>query len=201
MARYTGPKNKLSRREGIDLFGTGGRSLERRLSIPPGGMHRRRRKPSDYGLQLREKQKVKRMYGLLERQFRHLFEQASRGVGVTGTRLLQLLEQRLDNVVYRLGFARTRLMARQMVNHGHVLVDGRKVDVASYRVMPGQTVRLTEAAMKMPVVEELLEDKSAYVPDWLQSTDRGAGRMTRLPERNEMDAHISEELIVEFYSR
>ena len=201
MARYTGPKNKLSRREGVDLFGTGSKSLQKRLNIPPGGMPRRRRKTSDYGLQLREKQKVKRMYGLLERQFLRYFEQANRGAGVTGLKLLQLLEQRLDNVVYRLGFARTRPMARQLVNHGHVLVDGHKVDVPSYRLTPGQTVRLTEDVMKTPQLEELLEDKSTYVPEWVQPTGHGEGRMIRLPDRGEIDAHISEELIVEFYSR
>jgi len=201
VARYTGPKNKLSRREGIDLFGTGSRSLQRRMNVPPGGMSRRRRKPSDYAMQLREKQKVKRMYGLMEKQFRRYFEKASRGTGMAGLKLLQTLETRLDNVVYRLGFARTRPMSRQMVNHGHVLVDGHKVDIPSYNVSPGQTIQLTEAMAKTPVVEELLEDKSIYVPEWVMRTGHGTGRISRLPERSEIDQHISEELIVEFYSR
>lgn len=201
MARYTGPKHKLSRREGYNLFGSTSRSLERRLNVPPGAQgQRRRRKESEYGMQLREKQKVKRIYGMLERQFRRFFEMAGRQRGATGEVLLQLLERRLDNVVYRLGFARTRPMARQLVNHGHVLVNGKKVDVGSYLVRPGETVQMTEKAAEIPGVQEALAERAGGVPAWL-SRDGGIGRVLRLPEREEVEPGISEQLIVEFYSR
>ncbi len=201
MARYTGPRNKLSRREGYNLFGSTSRSLERRLGVPP-GVHgqKRRRKESEYGIQLREKQKVKRMYGLLERQFRRFFEMAGRQRGATGEVLLQLLERRLDNVVYRLGFARTRPMARQLVSHGHVKVNGKKVDVGSYLVKPGDTVSVTEKAAEIPGVQEALAERGPNLPGWLVR-DNGTGRVVRLPEREEAEPGISEQLIVEFYSR
>ena len=200
MSRYTGPKNRLSRREGIDLFGTGGASLQRRLKVPPGGQPSRRRKQTEYAIRLREKQKVKRMYGVLEKQFLRYFENARRRTGPTGVLLLQSLEARLDNVLYRLGFARTRPMARQLVNHGHVTVDGKKVDIPSYSVKPEQIIGLTEEAAKIPGIVEAAEDMAGFVPAWLERTN-GGGRMLRLPYREEMDAHIREELIVEFYSR
>lgn len=201
MGRYIGPKNKLSRREGINLFGTTSRSLERRLNQPPGEQARaRRRRLSDYAVRLREKQKVKRMYGLMERQFVRLFEEARRRAGNTGLNLLQLLEQRLDNVLYRLGFARTRPQARQFVTHGHVRVNGQKVDIPSYQVRPGDVITLDETIRKNPDVEELLEAGVPYLPGWLSRED-GTGRVLRPPAREEIDAHIREELIVEFYSR
>ncbi|MCL4464636.1 MAG: 30S ribosomal protein S4 [Chloroflexi bacterium] len=201
MARYTGPKNKLSRREGYNLFGSTSRSLERRLNVPPGehGM-KRRRKVSEYGLQLREKQKVKRLYGMMERQFRRFFDMASRQTGVTGEVLLQLLERRLDNVVYRLGFARTRPMARQVVAHGHVLVNGHKVDVGSYLVRPGETISLAEKSYEIPGIQDAMADRAGSVPPWLARDDR-AGRVLRLPDRAEVEPGITEQLIVEFYSR
>lgn len=201
MGRYTGPKHKLSRREGVNLFGITSRSLERRLNQPPGEQARaRRRRLSDYAIRLREKQKVKRMYGLMERPFVRMFEEARRRPGNTGLNLLQLLEQRLDNVLYRLGFARTRPQARQFVTHGHVRVNGRKLDIPSYQVQPGEVITLDETIRKNPDVEELLESKPAYLPGWL-SRDDGSGRILRAPNREEIDAHIREELIVEFYSR
>lgn len=200
MSKYTGPKNRLSRREGIDIFGTGGASLQRRLRTPPGGQAKRRRKQTELALRLREKQKVKRMYGVQERQFRRYFENALRRAGPTGSLLLQTLETRLDNVVYRLGMARTRPMARQLVNHGHVLVDGKKADIPSYSVKPGETVSLTEEAANILGIVEAMEDMAGLIPPWLERTN-GAGRVLRMPYREEIDAHIREELIVEFYSR
>ncbi|MHB1130855.1 MAG: 30S ribosomal protein S4 [Chloroflexota bacterium] len=201
MGRYTGPKNKLSRREGYNLFGSTSRSLERRLAVPP-GVHgqKRRKKVSEYGLQLREKQKVKRIYGMMERQFRRFFDMAGRQKGAKGEVLLQLLERRLDNVVYRLGYARTRPMARQVVGHGHVLVNGRKVDISSYLIRPGDTVGLAEKSYEIVGVQEAMADRSGFVPAWLARDDR-VGRVLRLPDRTEMEPGISEQLIVEFYSR
>lgn len=201
MARYTGPKNKLSRRAGIDLFGTGGPSLERRMAAPPG--HRpgtRRKKTSEYGLQLQEKQKARQMYGILERQFRRYYELAARARGATGLTLLQLLETRLDNVIYRLGFARTRPMARQLVTHGHVEVNGKKVNIPSYQVKPSDVVRLSEAAARTPAIQELLQDKAVVVPGWLERTD-AAGRVSRMPAPEEMEQRLDMALIVEYYSR
>jgi small subunit ribosomal protein S4 len=200
MGRYTGPKNKLSRREGKDLFGTGGRSLERRLNQPP-GMHGRTppRRQTEYGRQLREKQKVKRMYGLRERQFQRFFKMAQKSRELTGVALLKLLERRLDNVVYRLGFARTRPQARQLVSHGHILVDGRRVNIASYLVGRGQVVTLKETARQVPGVQDLLASPP-YVPEWLDRQD-GSGQIIREPRRDEIDQDVDEQLIVEFYSR
>ena len=199
MGCYTGPKNKLSRREGKDLFGTGGEALRKRLHQPPGEHGRRRSRQSEYARQLREKQKVKRMYGVRERQFRRLFEMARRSSEPTGVALLTLLERRLDNVVYRLGLARTRPQARQFVTHGHVAVDGRRVSVPSYLIEPGQTVALTEAAQQMPDVRDLRESPPP-VPGWVDSQD-GSGRVLRFPEREELDRDIDEQLIIASYSR
>ena len=201
MAGIRGPKNKLSRREGKDLFGTGGASLERRLTQPPGmhGNKPRGQQQSEYARQLREKQKVKRMYGMREKQFQRFFSIASRSRGKTGEALLILLERRLDNVVYRMGFARTRLMSRRLVNHGHVLVAGHKVDIASYLVKPGQVVSLTDKAQKIEGIKEML-DSPLNVPGWIEPRP-GGGRIVRDPERYEIDADINETAIVEFYSR
>lgn len=200
MGRYRGPKNRLSRREGVDLFGTGGESLERRLSQPPGehGMKHRRR-GTEYGLRLREKQKVKRMYGMREKQFLEFYRKAQKNPEPTGTALLQLLERRLDNVVYRLGYAKTRPHARQIVLHGHVIVDGKRVDIPSYLVSPGQAITLDRKAFDMPDVKALTENP-VPVPGWLERVG-GVGQVMREPERSEMDKDINEQLIVEFYSR
>ncbi len=199
MGRDRESKHKRSRREGRDLFGTGGESLARRLDRPPGMHTERPRRQSDYAKQLREKQMVKRMYGLRERQFRRMYRMAERSRGQTGQTLLSLLERRLDNVVYRLGFARTRPQARQFVSHGHVLVDGRRVNIPSYLVQPGQMVSLDTSIRNMPDVEDLAE-YHPEVPGWLERMD-GAGQVLRVPDRQEIDPDIEEQLIVEFYSR
>jgi small subunit ribosomal protein S4 len=195
------PRHKRSRRFGIDVYGTGGPALQRRLAVPPGGRARRRRRQSQYGLELEEKQKARAIYGLEERQFRRSFERARRQPGPPGANLLRLLERRLDNVVYRLGFARTRPMARQLVGHGHVLVDGRRVDIPSFLVSPGQTIGLTPAAARLPVVTEELAS-GRPLPDWLERPGAGdAGHVRRLPEREDVDVPLDEALIVAYYAR
>ncbi len=187
----------------MDLYGTGGESLQRRLEQPP-GMHGkdqqfRRRRESEYAKQLREKQKAKWMYGMREGQFRRFFSLAQRAPEQTGTALLKLLERRLDNVIYRMGLARTRPQARQTVSHGHVLVDGRRVNIPSYLVEPGQRVALKEKAARLPHIQELVEER-VPTPDWLEVEETEA-RILRSPERAEIDAEINEQLIVEYYSR
>ncbi|OUM84637.1 MAG: 30S ribosomal protein S4 [Bacillus thermozeamaize] len=199
MSRYTGPKYKLSRRLGISLSGTG---KELKRPYPPGQHGRtQRRKLSGYGLQLQEKQKLRHMYGLSERQFRNLFRRASRMPGVVGENFMILLESRLDNLVYRLGFAHSRAGARQLVNHGHVTVNGQKVDIPSYLVKPGDVIGLREKSRNLAVVKEALEDR-AYLPDYLSYNEQTMeGTYLRLPERSELPSEINETLIVEFYSR
>ncbi|MFA9272442.1 MAG: 30S ribosomal protein S4 [Baekduiaceae bacterium] len=208
MGRYTGPTEKLSRREGVELFLKGERllngksGLERRPAPP--GQHgaARRRQPSTYGVQLREKQRAKRYYGVRERQFRRYVREASRQrEGLMGDHLLRLLERRLDNVVYRLGLATTRAQARQYVNHGHVMVDGGRVDIPSFQVKAGQTVALRTGSPVEPAVRDAVELVAA-VPGWLQAdVDALQGKVLRLPERAEIATPVSEQLIVEFYSR
>lgn len=200
MARYTGPSWKLSRRLGISLSGTG-KELDKRPYAP--GQHgpNQRKKLSEYGLQLQEKQKLRHMYGVNERQFRNLFDIAGKMTGKHGENFMILLETRLDNVVYRLGLARTRRQARQLVNHGHILVDGKRVDIPSYRVKAGQTITLREKSRNLEVVKEAVEVNN-FVPDFLTfDADKLEGSFTRLPERSELPAEINEALIVEFYSR
>jgi small subunit ribosomal protein S4 len=201
MSSVKKPKHKQSRREGKDLFGTGGESLQRRLDTPPGqhGQSGPRREQSEYAKQLREKQKVKRMYGMREAQFRRFFNMALKTRGITGLALLQLLERRLDNVVYRLGFARTRLQARQLVTHRHVNVDGACVSIPSYLLKPGQSVEMREGAREIPDLIEL-NDNRPPIPEWLVREEWG-GSVERLPERHEIDPDIEEQRIVEFYSR
>jgi small subunit ribosomal protein S4 len=203
MGRDTGPRNKLSRREGVDLFGNGGESLQRRLDQPP-GVHgrdasRRRQRRGDYDRQLREKQKVKRIYGLRERQFRRFYQMAQKSSDLTGTVLLQLLERRLDNIVYRMGWARTRPQARQMVTHGHILVDGRRVNIPSYLVETEQRVALAGRVQRTPDVQELIETFTG-VPEWLQR-EEAQGMVLRIPHREEIQEPVDEQLVVEFYSR
>lgn len=206
MARYTGPKNRLARREGIDLglktVGSHAHAmLLKRLNVPP-GQHgpRGRRKVSDFGLQLREKQKVKRMYGILERQFRKNFEQARKWKGNTGEKLLEFLERRLDNTIFRLGLSPTRALARQLVGHRHVLVDGRVVNIPSYVVKLDQVISLSSKGANIPAVKKLLDDKTFSPPDWL-SRQGPAGKVVRVPVRADVNEDISEQLIVEHYSR
>ena len=200
MARYTGSSWKISRRLGISLSGTG-KELEKRPYAP--GQHgpNQRKKLSEYGLQLQEKQKLRHMYGVTERQFRNLFDRAGKLSGVHGENFMILLESRLDNVVYRLGLARTRRAARQLVNHGHIMVDGARVDIPSYRLKAGQTISLREKSRNLDVVKEAVEVNN-FVPDFLTfDADKLEGTFTRLPERSGLPAEINETLIVEFYSR
>ena len=200
MARYTGPSWKISRRLGISLSGTG-KELEKRPYAP--GQHgpNQRKKLSEYGLQLQEKQKLRHMYGVNERQFKNLFVKAGKMKGVYGENFMILLECRLDNLVYRLGLARTRRQARQLVNHGHIVVDGKRVDIPSYQVKPGQTIALREKSSNLSIVKEAVEVNN-FVPDYLTfDAEKLEGTFTRLPERSELPAEINEALIVEFYSR
>jgi small subunit ribosomal protein S4 len=203
MARYTGPRVRISRRFGQPIFGPS-KYLERR-GYPPGvhGPKKSRRKQSDYGLGLAEKQKLRFQYGLMERQFRRLFEQARKKRGVTGETLLQLLETRLDNVVYLLGFATTRPFARQIVNHGHIRVNGRKVHTPSYNVKPGDIIEVRGTAVSQQLVNRSLEAAQIRaVPGWI-NFDRQAYRaqILRMPTRDDIQPIVNEQLIVEFYSR
>jgi small subunit ribosomal protein S4 len=206
MARYTGPKNRLSRRENMDLgmktVGSHAHAhLLRRLNIIP-GQHgvRGKRKVSDFGLQLREKQKVKRMYGMLERQFRKVFEKAKKFKGNTGEQLVQFLERRLDNTLYRMNLAPTRASARQMVSHRHILVDGKKVTIPSYEVKQDQVITLSSKALEIPSVKKLLEEKNVQVPPWVERKGP-VGKVLRIPARSDVTEDINEQLIIEFYSR
>jgi small subunit ribosomal protein S4 len=203
MARYTGPKSKISRRYGIALFGPS-KALERK-NYPPGmhGPKGSRRKQSDYATALAEKQKLRHMYGLLERQFRRYFETALRKRGVTGETLLQMLETRLDNVVYRLGFANSRSAARQLVSHGHVTVNNRKVNIASYNLKAGDTIIIKERPGSRRLVTRNLElTQIQPVPDWLVADkDQFQGKMVRVPSREEIAPVVNEQLVVELYSR
>ncbi|WP_121639461.1 30S ribosomal protein S4 [Virgibacillus sp. Bac330] len=200
MARYTGPVWKKSRRLGISLTGTG-KELDKRPYAP--GQHgpNQRKKMSEYGLQQQEKQKLRFMYGLNERQFRTLFNKAGKMKGVHGENFMLLLDSRLDNLVYRLGFARTRRQARQLVNHGHITVDGSRVDIPSYMVKPGQVIGLREKSKNLDIVKEAMEVNN-FVPDYLSlDEEKLEGTFTRYAEREELPAEINESLIVEFYSR
>ncbi|API90857.1 MULTISPECIES: 30S ribosomal protein S4 [Bacillota] len=200
MARYTGPVWKKSRRLGISLTGTG-KELDKRPYAP--GQHgpNQRKKMSEYGLQQQEKQKLRFMYGLNERQFRTLFNKAGKMKGVHGENFMLLLDSRLDNLVYRLGFARTRRQARQLVNHGHITVDGSRVDIPSYMVKPGQVIGLREKSKNLDIVKEAIEVNN-FVPDYLSlDEEKLEGTFTRYAEREELPAEINESLIVEFYSR
>ena len=199
MGKYTGPKNRLSRREGVDLFGKGNKL--RRATVPP-GQHgpKGARRLSDYGVQLREKQKAKRIYGLLERQFSKYFRIAAHHKGNTGEAFFILLERRLDNVVYRLGLAPTRAMARQLVSHRHVKVNDQVVNIPSYQVRPQETISLSPKALCMPIVAVGLENKEYQPPVWL--TRLGAvGQVLAVPARTDIDTSINDQLIVEYYSR
>lgn len=200
MARYTGSTWKLSRRLGISLSGTG-KELEKRPYAP--GQHgpNQRKKLSEYGLQLQEKQKLRHMFGVNERQFRRTFDIAGKLTGKHGENFMILLETRLDNVVYRMGLARTRRAARQLVNHGHILVDGKRVDIPSFRVKVGQTISLREKSQNLAVVKEAVEVNN-FVPEYITfNADKLEGTFNRLPERSELPAEINEALIVEFYNR
>jgi small subunit ribosomal protein S4 len=209
MGRHTGPVERLSRREGVELYLKGERALngksalERRGPAPPGQHGQRRQsRPSIYGTQLRQKQRLKRYYGVRERQLRRYVREASRHrEGRMGDRLLTLMERRLDNVVYRLSFAATRAQARQMVTHGHVLVDGRKVDIPSYSLKPGQRVAIRSGSPMVPTVHAALE-LGGRMPGWLEAdVDALSGRVLREPERSEIPTPVEEQLIVEYFAR
>jgi small subunit ribosomal protein S4 len=207
MARYTGPKNRLARREGIDLGlkTVGSKSHTRlmsRLNVPPGvhGQKGGRRKVSDFGRQLREKQKVKRLYGMLEKQFRRFFMMAKKTRGNTGDKFIQFLERRLDNTVYRLTLSPTRSLSRQLVGHGHVMVDGKKVTFPSYLVNGGEVITVSAKGLEIPAVKKLLDEKVTKTPEWLERKGP-VGKVLRLPERSDIAEDINETLIIEFYSR
>jgi small subunit ribosomal protein S4 len=206
VARYTGPSCKLCRREGMKLFLKGERCLTEKCAIerrsyPPGEHGRGRIKQSQYLLQLREKQKARRYYGLLERQFRNYYEKAARGSGVSGENLLRLLETRLDNVIYRLGFAASRSQARQLVRHGHFQVNGRRVNIPSYQVKPNDIVMLKTGSPAEQVVRDAT-DLTASVAPWLQADHDGlTGKILKLPDREDIDTPVQESLIVELYSK
>ena len=208
MARYTGADCRLCRREGIKMFLKGDRCYSDKCAIerrpyPPGMAGKKRPRDSEYRVQLREKQKAKRIYGLLEKQFRGYYKIASRLAGITGENLLRLLESRLDNVVYRLGFAASRDEARQNVRHGHFLVDGRRVDIPSYRLKPGQVVAVAEKAREMSVVKAaIISSSKMEIPGWLEvDVEKLQGKVLSLPTRDQIDAPVREQLIVELYSK
>lgn len=208
MARYVGPVCRICRRQGMKLFLKGTKCLTekcpvQRRNFPPGQHGQARIKLSDYGIQLREKQKVKRMYGLLEKQFRKTFAQASRAKGVTGEKLLELLERRLDNVVFRLGFATSRSQARQMVQHGHVRVADRRVTIPSFSVRPGEAIRLAGSEKFLSGLKETRElTKERPLPPWLdRHPEDPAGSVVGLPKRGDVQFPIQESLIVELYSK
>jgi small subunit ribosomal protein S4 len=208
MARYRGPVEKIERRFGVSLNLKGERRLAGKSALEkrpyaPGQHGQRRKKVSEYGLQLNEKQKAKFMYGVSEKQFRSLYKEANRREGNTGHNLINLLEQRLDNVVYRMGFASTRRFARQLTNHGHILVDGKRVDIASYRVKPGQKIEVNEKNKKNVQVVRAIEltNQTGLAP-WVDiDAEKVFGIFTRLPEREEVVIPVEERLIVELYSK
>ena len=200
MARYTGPQYKKSRRLGFSTL-ENGKDLAKKPYAP--GIHgnQRRRKQSEYGIQLQEKQKIRFMYGLNEKQFRKTFEKASKMKGITGENFLILLESRLDNIVYRLGMAKTRRSARQIVNHGHITVNGKKVDIPSYEVKVGDVISVKEQSLEHPAIKEAVE-ASVGTPKFVEfDKTKLIGKYLRLPDRKELNPEINESLVVEFYNR
>lgn len=208
MARYTGPVEKIERRLGVSLNMKGerrlaGKSAHLKRPYAPGQHGQRRAKISEYGLQLREKQKARFMYGVSEKQFLSIFKEAARREGNTGELLIQLLEQRLDNVVYRMGFASTRRFARQLVTHGHVLVNGKRLDIPSYRVLPGEKIEICEKTKNNPQVTSAVErTEQTGIVSWVDvEKDKRYGIFTRIPEREEVVIPVEERFIVELYSK
>ena len=200
MARYTGPKHKLARREGVNLLDKSSKSLLRRLNVPP-GVHGKKRKKrlSEYGLQLREKQKAKTTYGLLEKQFKKIVQTVQGKKGDTKELITALLETRLDNIVYRLGFAKTRYMARQFVSHGHILVNGKKVTIPSYVVKIDDVVSISPKMQKNPRVLEILEEKPELLP--YIKKQGVSGKLVRMPQKGDLQVPFDLQLIIEYYSR
>jgi len=208
MARYTGPVCRLCRREGIKLFLKGERCYTKkcpidRRSYAPGQHGQVKKKISEYGIQLREKQRARRIYGILEAQFRRYFEEAERTRGITGEALLSMLERRLDNVVYRMGLGASRAQARQLVRHGHFAVNGRRVSIPSYSVKEGDVISVVEKSRNLELIKSLAESaRGRAVPGWLEvDLENLRARVTHLPRRDEIDVPIQEHLIVELYSR
>ncbi len=202
MARYRGPRTKIARKFSDPIFGTD-KSFEKK-NYPPGmhGNNKRRRKASEYGIQLKEKQKAKYTYGVLEKQFRNMFEKASRSKGVTGEVLLQLLESRLDNVVYRLGLSPTRAGARQLVSHRHITVNGEVVNIPSYTLKPGDTVGVRERSKSLEIISDSLSTARYGSSSWLEFDEASlVGKFLNRPEREEIPENIKEQLIVELYSK
>lgn len=201
MSRYTGPSWRVSRRLGMSLSGTG-KELARRNYAPGDHGNDRRGRLSEYGMQLREKQKLRYMYGMTERQFRNLFKRAGKiKEGTHGTNFMILLERRLDNMVYRLGLATTRRQARQLVNHGHITVDGKRVDIPSFQVKVGQVISVRDKSKNLDVIKNAVEAVVAR-PSYVEfDADKLEGKLVRLPEREDMNADIDEALIVEFYNK
>ncbi len=200
MARYTGPKHRLARREGINILDKTSGSLQRRLHVPP-GIHgaKRKRKLSEYGQQLREKQRAKATYGLLEKQFKKLVNGVQKVKGDTGELMIGMLETRLDNVVYRLNLAKTRYMSRQIVNHGHVLVNGKKLTIPSYPVKVDDVVSLGLKIQKNPDIMKLLEEEKVILP--FLEKKATAGKLVRMPKREDVEVPFNIQLIIEYYSR
>lgn len=201
MARYTGPRTKVSRRARQLLDENKAKYFDRR-PYPPGDHGRGRIRESQYLVQLREKQKLRHIYGVLEKQFRRYYKEANRQSGITGTNLLQILESRLDNVVYRAGFARTRPQARQLVNHGHFRVNGNKVDVPSYQVRAGDIVTIKERSKETFAVQQAIDTIDRSAPEWLDvDVDKRSATVTVIPSREQIDTEINEQLVVELYSK
>lgn len=200
MARYTGPKHRLARKEGVNLLDKSSQSLLRRLNIPP-GIHGKKRKKrlSEYGLQLREKQKAKTTYGLLEKQFKKLVQTVQGKKGDTKELIVSLLETRLDNVTYRLGFAKTRYMARQFVSHGHILVNDKKLTIASYQVRVDDIVSLSPKMQKNPKILEILQEKQETLP--FLKKQGTSGKLERMPKKEDLQVPFDLQLIIEYYSR
>ncbi|HEX8965932.1 MAG TPA: 30S ribosomal protein S4 [Patescibacteria group bacterium] len=200
MAKYTGPKHRLARKEGVNLIDKTSASLQRRLNITP-GVHgaKRKRKLSEFGVQLREKQKAKTMYQVLEKQFKNMVHTVSAKKGDTGELIIAALETRLDNVVYRLGFAKTRFMARQLVSHGHITVNGKKLTIPSYAVKENDVIALSAKMQKNPQVLKLLEEEKVVLP-YLEKKGT-VGKLARMPKRADVEVPFDTNLIVEYYSR
>ncbi len=202
MARYTGPKHKLARREGVNILDKQSASLQRRLNIPPGQHGRKRKKRlSEYGAQLREKQKAKAIYGILEKQFSNLVKKVTERKGETGEMLLSVLETRLDNIVYRLGFAKTRTMARQLVSHGHVLVNDKRVNIPSYRVKVDDVISISSSLQNNKEVLEALGEKDNRTLLPFLKKEGMSGKLVRFPKRGDMEVPFDLQPIIEYYSR
>lgn len=200
MARYTGPKHKIARREGVNVLEKTSASLDRRLNVIPGGQSKKgRRKYSEYGIQLREKQKLKKIYGVLEKQFRKYAIIAQSKKENTIETLIGLLETRLDNVVYRLGYSKSRYQSRQFVSHNHIFVNGKKLNIPSYSVKPGDIISLSPLLLKQDELKERVEDESNILP-YLEK-NKSQGKLLRLPQREEVANPVDYQLVIEFYSR